>query len=54
MIRILVLVAAALALAVAIAAAAFSAAIKIAGWLVVAVLLLVGVLVLSRGSRRAS
>ena len=54
MIRILVIVAAALALAVALAAAAFSMAIKLAGWLLLAVLVLGAVLWLSRSHRAGS
>ena len=54
MVRILLIVAAALVLAVAVALGAFSLAIKLVGWLVLAVVALVAVLVLSRGRGGAS
>ena len=48
MIRLLVIVAAALALSAALALAAFSMAIKVAGWLVLAVVALSAVLLFGR------
>ncbi len=49
MVRILLIVVAALVLSLAVAAGAFSLAVKLTGWLVLAVLALAAVLVLSRG-----